>query len=396
MPWSLDAGLLLDSGLLFDSELAAEQPPAGTRAVTTRPVFRLLVLAGIGGAVIATFEGNDNVVRSGSVTADRTRMVRRRVLLSLVDDGSLTPLERGDLLYNGAIIRVERGIIADDLPEYLALGTFVVAQFTSDMTGLLELVGEDPLSLLAQPFGDPVVIAAGTPPEDALRTLWVSVLDPLGLGAEWSLDGGGRTMPLRVFLPDEDRLDAVIRYFDAAGLEVFADRLGHPLMRPVVDLAEAATVALVREFEPGDDAILQTLRRSSARRLYNRVVVESNSPTGPQVRAVATVDDPASPLHPDRIGLQTAPLHRTAQVKDQSAANALARSMLSEYAMTYHTVSGTCIPDLGLDAGDVVTITEPRSGTSGRYRLDTVVLPALLGSMSIAAGQVVPLLLTAV
>lgn len=396
MPHLLDTGLFLDSGLFLDAIPDSPDPPVvvGARAVTTRPVSRLLVLESIGGAVIATFEGDDSVMERGTVTADRTRMVRRRCDLTLMDDGTLTPLARGDLLYNGAIIRVERGIIVDDLPEYLALGTFVVAQFSASSDGHLTISGEDPLSLLAQPFGEPVVIAAGTRPEDALKTLWVSVLDPIGQGAEWSLDGGQRTMPLRAFLADEDRLDAVVRYFEAAGLEVYADRLGRPFMAPVVDLAEAATVDVVRTFEPGDEAIILSLRRGSSRRVYNRVIVESNAPAGPQLRVVLDVDDEASPLHRDRIGLLTAPVFRSAQIKDQSAANALARNLLSEYAVLADTLTMTAVPDITLDAGDVVSIEEPVSGTSGRYRLDTLSLPVTLGSMSLTAGAVVPLLLT--
>jgi hypothetical protein len=153
-------------------------------------------------------------------------------------------------------------------------------------------------------------------------------------------------------------------------------------------------VATVREFRPGIEAVVLSLSRTGARRAYNRVIVESVNPAGPDVRVALTVSDPASPLHPDRIGIRTAPIHRSAQVPDLGAAGTLARQLLNEYALATDTTSGSAIPDHALDAGDVVWIEEPVTGTDGRYRLNSITLPVLQGAMAITAGRVVPLLLT--
>jgi hypothetical protein len=397
VPLYLDTGLFLDSGLFLDWEDDEDETPVivASGAVTTRPVSRLLVLGSLGGSVIATYEGDGRIIRSGTVTADRARNVRRRGDLTLVNhDGTLTPSAIGDLFWPGAIIRVERGVYVGDEPDYLALGTFVVSRFTSDMDGNLHISGEDPLSLLAQPFGETVVIPAGTSPEDALRLLWVPALDPIGLGAEWTLDGGGRTMPLRAFLRDESRLNDVITYFARSGLEVFADRLGYPYMRPFVDLAEAETVALVREFVPGDDAILLSWSRTGGYRTFNRVRVTSNNPGGAAIDVTVEVTDPASPIHKSRIGIREAPQLVSAQVPDIAAATLVGQQALAEYGLSSDTTSGSAVPDITLDAGDIVNIEEPVSGTSGRYRLNSLTLPVVEGSMYLTAGKVVPMLLT--
>jgi hypothetical protein len=397
VPLYLDTGLFLDSGLFLDWEDDEDETPVivASGAVTTRPVSRLLVLGSLGGSVIATYEGDGRIIRSGTVTADRARNVRRRGDLTLVNaDGTLTPSAIGDLFWPGAIIRVERGVYVGDEPDYLALGTFVVSRFTSDMDGNLHISGEDPLSLLAQPFGETVVIPAGTSPEDALRLLWVPALDPIGLGAEWTLDGGGRTMPLRAFLRDESRLNDVITYFARSGLEVFADRLGYPYMRPFVDLAEAETVALVREFVPGDDAILLSWSRTGGYRTFNRVRVTSNNPGGTAIDVTVEVTDPASPIHKSRIGVREAPQLVSAQVPDIAAATLVGQQALAEYGLSSDTTSGSAVPDITLDAGDIVSIEEPVSGTSGRYRLNSLTLPVVEGSMYLTAGKVVPMLLT--
>jgi hypothetical protein len=365
--------------------------------IDIRPASRLLVLDRVGGEAIATYEDTDQRIVRGSVTFERKRTVRRRGSVTLSNVAAdLTPHVPGDLLYTGALVRLERGERGTDgTPAYEPLATLVVASFVAGMDGSLELSGEGVTSLLAQPFGDAVVITEGTSPEAALRELWAPVLDPTDDGAAWDLDGGGKRMPLRSFLPDEDRLDSVVRYFAASGLDVYEDRLGQPTMVPTVDLTAALSVAVVRDFEPGLESILLSLRRTGGRRAYNRVIVESNAPGGPALRVVLDVSDTSSPLHRSRIGLQTAPTFRSAQMPDLAAAGVIARRLLTEYAFGTDSVSGSAVPDISLDAGDVVTIEEPRSGTTGRYRLDSLTLPVVEGSMSLTAGRVVPLLVEA-
>lgn len=396
-----EAGTFFDDGGFFDELESTEPPPpvpetaVGTAVRTVvgflAPVVRFSVLAGPAGPVLATFEGDDQRIQSGTVTANRTQTARRSASLSLIDaDGTLTPTDPGDLLFTGAWFRIERGAVIDGHPEYLSLATLVVGGFACDMLGrVVSITGQDPLSLLAGPFGDAVPIPDRTPAEDALRILWEPIL---GNGDDWPLDGGGRLMPLRAFLPADDRLDAVVRYFAAAGLEVYADRLGRPLMRPTSDATTAPAVAAVKDFRPGADATLLRLSRRGNQRVFNQVTVVSNAPSGPDLRVVLTVDDPASPVHPDRIGLRPAPPFVSAQIPDQAAANAIARQRLASYAFATDTVDGEAVPDITLDAGDVVTIDEPLSGTSGRYRIDTITLPVTTGSMSLTAGRIVPLI----
>jgi hypothetical protein len=228
-----------------------------------------------------------------------------------------------------------------------------------------------------------------------LRALWSPVLDPSDGGAAWDLDGGGRRMPQRSFLPDEDRLDSVIRYFAASGLDVHEDRLGQPTMAPTLTLADAETATVVHNFTQGLESRILGLRRTIGRRAYNRVIVESNNPAGPSVRVVLEVDDPTSPMHKSRIGVQTAPVFRSAQVPDLGAATIVAKRLLAEYAYATDVVQGEAVEDVERDAGDIVTFDhEVRSGTIGRYRIDSVAHPVLQGRMSITAGRVIPLLLT--
>jgi hypothetical protein len=370
-----------------DLEGLASIVPTNARPVAAR----MTVYDRLDGAILASWGDRSSRLLSASTTYDLSRLVRRQTQVALQNaDGSLSPRAPGDLLHTGAVFALDRAVGRAD---FRRMGTFVVASFAAGMDGRLSLRGEDPLSLLVQPFGEPVVIAAGTSCEDALRALWAPVLDPSGDGEGWDLDSDGRTVPLRVFLPDEDRLSAVVTFLAAQGLDVYADRLGRPRMRPTVDPGEAA-VTVVRGFRPGDGGTLMDLERSGSRRAYNRVRVESSAPDRAVVGTTLDVTDTASPLHASRIGVQAAPIFRSAEILDQAAATSVARRLLREYAQALDTVSGEAVPDESLDEGDVVTFDEHVSGADDRYRLERVTHPVAGGdgrAMSLEASRVVSL-----
>jgi hypothetical protein len=139
------------------------------------------------------------------------------------------------------------------------------------------------------------------------------------------------------------------------------------------------------------DGTLLELTRSGDARPYNRVVVVVESPDGAAVvRTEVLITDPASPIHPDAIGIQTAPIARLT-AGGQAEANAYARSLLVQYSLLIgDTVSGTAIPDHAIEAGDVVTFDESVSGASDRYIVDQVQHPVTTGPMSITATRVLP------
>jgi hypothetical protein len=357
------------------------------------PVTRLSILASLGGSVVTTWGSDDAVLVSGSVDDDRARQVRRSCDMVIANaDGGLSPHEVGDPFHPGSFLRVETGFRIAGNDVLLPLFTGTVASYTTSMAGRLGVHCEDPLGLLRQPFGEIVAIGAGTPAAKAVRILCAPVLDPAGGGASWPLDDDGRSTPLRVFLEDEERLDGVAQLVGALGLELFADRLGRPTLRPAPD-PTTSDVTVVRGFTPAtDDATLLDLERRGDRLPYNRVIVESLPADGSAVvRAVVEVTDPASPVHASRIGVQTAPILRSAAIPDQAAANAVALALLVEHSLSSDAVSGRAIPDPRLDAGDVVRFDEPVSGTADRYRSERITHPVLAGEMSIEATKVLPL-----
>lgn len=355
-----------------------------------QPCSRIAVLSSLTGAETEAWEGAAGILEAASVSCDRSRHIRRTAEVTLVNrDGALSPQRPGDLFHPGSYVRLERGAIISGHRSYLPMMTGVVAAFRAGMDGRLSLHIEDPFYLLAQPFGEVVVIAAGTGAADALRTVWEPVL---GDGSGWSLDADGRTVATRVFLEDEDRLSAVVAWMADLGLEVYADRLGLPTLQPIPDPSTAAAVTVVKDFRA--DPTILSLERSGDRLAYNRTIVETSPTDGSEpVRAIAEVTDPTSPIHEDRIGLRTAPVYRSAQVTDQAAANAVAKALLVEYSLVGDSIGGTAIPDPTLDEGDVVTVGETVSGADDRYRIERITHPVTTGALSFEATKVLPLFL---
>jgi hypothetical protein len=261
------------------------------------------------------------------------------------------------------------------------------------MSGTINLSAEDPLSALEQPFGDPVTLPDGMAAAEALRTLWEPVL---GEDAFGDMDDGGRVTVLRVFAEEEDRLDSGLSLMSDLGLEVGVSRTGLVELQERPDPTNTDAVTVVREFlpDPGVAASLD-LARSGSDKPYNRVVVLLERPDLATLRAEASITDPASDIHEDRIGRRVAPYYRTSQVGDQAALNALAQQLLIEYVLNVDTVRHSAIPDHRLDAGDVIYTREPRTRTDDRFRINRVSHPVTTGAMSLDTSRVLPLFLLA-
>lgn len=362
-----------------------DAPLAAALAGAHRPCSRIAFLDS-SGAVAATYEAERSVLSGGSVQFDRARVGRRSATVELANpDGALSPQDVDDLAFPGARMRLERGAVIEDGRAYGLLATVRIATFTAGMDGRLALICQDVLEVLAQPFGEVVTITADTPAAEVVRTAWEPVL---GDSSAWALDDAGRTVAARSFLEDEDRLAAVAQLMADLGLEVYSDRTGNVVLRPVPDPTTATTVR--RFVRAAGRAEMLDLTRSGSRQPYNRVVVIAESPDRPTLRAIAEVTDPASPIHRDRIGLRTAPIHRSAQIPDQAAANAVAAALLLEYSLFQDAVGGTSFPALELDEGDVVEYVEPISGANDRYLLDRVTHPLVTGGTLQAATKVLP------
>jgi len=355
---------------------------AGARltSLTAAGVSRRVWQGGV--AVVGT-----QIMTDCSVSYDLSRDVRNSVRLVLTDDADeLAPHEPGDLFFTGERFRVEAAVNG----AYVQMFEGVVSDFSDAMAGTLAISGEDPLWLCDQAFGERLTLPDDTPAEDAVRLVCEPVL---GDSSGWSLDGAGRKVTLRTWAEDDRRLGSITSLMRDLGLELFADRFGQLVLQERPDPTQQDAVVTVREFL-SDRASWADLTRSGADLPHNRFVVISDRPDQDSLRATWQVDDPASPLHPDRIGLRTADIYRPdTGAADQNALNAVARQLGIEDSLNLDRISGTAVPDWRLDAGDVVLVRESGSGTDDRYRISALAHPVVGDWMTLQAARLLPLTL---
>lgn len=356
-------------------------PLAAVLASTTYQAVARLVSRWPDGSLRRAWELGDQLVATGTVTADLARDARRSAQLELANaSGALSPAALGDPFAEGSWLAVERGGLVEGTPVYVPLINGFVTACRPTMRGSLSVSVESFLSACAQPAGTALVLRAGTYVGDALQTLWSPVLPFVS----WSIDDGGRALGSDIpVLPGDDRLAVGLTLARDSGLEAFDDRLGRVVIRPRQD---ASALPTARTFTTPID-----LAREVSRRPYNAQPLEASPGTGEPFFVVATVDDPASPIHPDRIGLRMAPVIRSDTTADPDTAMAAARAALERLALSQDGVSSTEVPVLDIDEGDVCAWAERITGAVGRYRVSSITVPVTTGAASITATRVVPL-----
>jgi hypothetical protein len=341
-------------------------------------------------------EGTSSVLIEGSVSIDRTRQQRRTMTLTIANAGGVwTPTGPASPFYPGRMVRIDRGISVAGAIEWVPLGVFGLddpEMAVAPGGSTIRLAGTDRTRLAATSgFGVPTTLPRGTRIRDAVRTL----AEAAGMGTDDALydleDASAALGADATWEADDGRLDAMMRLAADNALELYPSALGVLTLRPVVAVEDLAPVWT---FARGADAImLGVTRRLSDAGAYNHTIaVGEGADIGP-FRGEARDTNPASPLYnpPDGSGPagdRLAPIHRSALITSAGQAQAVAEAMLREVALIEEQLSIPATAHPALEAGDVVTVTEPVSGASDRYRLDSVTQPVGAGAMQLTAMRV--------
>lgn len=362
------------------------------------PVARLLFLEADLDTIIheidAERDGVNRWLLSGNVTEDRTRNIMRSASAAIVNTlGLYTPVDSGSLVWPNRIVRLERGAMVGDTPQYKPLITGLLDTWKIDASsGVVSFNVWSRMHLADQKFSGPVSFAAGTPVETVIR----SIAELAGMGTSddfYALDSGGLSLPdVRTYDTKDTMLDAMVKLAFDNGLDLFDDGAGVLTMAPFVD-PTAADVAW--DFAPGSGSTLLDMNRSGqATSVYNRAIALGIGTDGYPIRAEARVTNPDDPLYNPVDG--TGPLgdrprtYTTYDVTGQQALNDLAYRLLVEGALYQEAVGASSIPIPLVEARDVVRFTG--AGVDDTYLLDQVSIPIGPGNMSLSARKVRSLL----
>lgn len=337
--------------------------------------------------------GDGGVVESGGVTADADR--RRRCQFTLANPGGAwTPATFADALFPNRLVRLDRGVMVGNEPEYVSLGVFVIDTPRIVVTkegSTIRVSGQDRVKLaLKSKWAKPQRVLAGTP----LATVVQGALQDAGMGVTlYRLNDGGKALAAdRVFDTGLERwptLQSLVRDY---ALLLYVDADGYATLEPA--MTPDTVPDPVWTFERGAEAIMLGLEKElSDERWYNHTLAGGEGSDFAPVAAEARDLNPDSPgYNPldgtgpigDRLYTYTSPLIRSVE-----QAQAVADVLLLEHGLVEESIDLPSVVHPALEVGDVVEIVETLSRTSDWYILDSVAIPLGVGeSMTLTSRKV--------
>lgn len=304
--------------------------------------------------------------------------VRRECHFTVVDaDGILTPKDPTDLLTpKGTEMRISRGLWVTDANgvsgyEYVPMGVFGVVepQVRSHSDGVvLEIKGFDRVDKLrALHFEDPWVVADGTPVHTAIAAIIADRMPDISI----------RVTPSAWIVPEVtfDRLsspwDAIKTLSESAAYVAYFDQLGQAVVEPITEIETGVVYTI------GPSSVLMNVSRTfqPSEKVYSGVITRGQHPDYTPIRAELWDTDPASPTYAD------GPFGRrpygvwSDTIVNESQALAVCTDTLPRVSRMKQEVEITTRGHPGHEIYDVITVTDPRSSTDGRYALISGTIP---------------------
>lgn len=321
-----------------------------------------------GGSIV---ESLDTMV-SGYIGIDDVA-VRREAHFTIVDaDGNLTPAKATDLLTpKGTEIRIYRGLALDS-GEYedVPLGLFGIV--TPEVRGhsdgtVIEVKGFDRVDTIRQrQFIDPWVIANNTPIHTAIANLITSRLP----GVTTRITASPYVVPEMSYDRLTDPWEAVKDLVEAGAMAAYFDQNGSFVVEPAQEFETGFT------YEVGADSMLMTSARSfDASKTYSGVIVRGEHPDFAPVRYDLWDTDTASPTYAfGPFGQRPYGVY-SKLITTAGQAQAVAEALLPKVSRIRQECTITVAGHPGHDVGDVLTIVDPRSKTSGRWTVVSGTIP---------------------
>jgi hypothetical protein len=228
---------------------------------------------------------------------------------------------------------------------------------TSRYSGSLE--GMDITWILDNDEIGDLVIPAGTDTGAAAREVALAAMDAAQLQLP---DTGVPLLEDWQVSPGESRFQVIADLYNAANWYVpTMDGDGILVTSPWQDLSSAPAVRKYGTSEGSATIIPPAESTPDWGRLKNRIIVRNLRPNEEPIYGRAYVDDPTSPLHPDRLGGGGRPLWLSQTIDDNQVATkeeaeAKARLLLANAASWYRRLAITTLIDLKAGAHEILEL----------------------------------------
>jgi hypothetical protein len=308
---------------------------------------------------------------SGYVGMDSVS-VRRECKFTIVDaDGVFTPASAHDLLSpKGTEVRLYRGLLVNHQYEYVPLGVFGIdkpeVRSHSDGT-VIEIRGYDRVDALRyRTFEDPWVVAAGTLAHVAISAIFTNRMPTVPM----RITPTAYTVPEVVFDRLSDPWDAIRKLAEASGLNCYFDQLGSFVIEPLQDFVTGWT------YQPGPKSMLMTSSRTfSARGSYSGVIARAEHPDAAPLRYEIWDTDPTSPTYSNGPFGKRPYGYHTEGIISLPQLQAVAQIIYDREVHIHQECEVTVTGHPGHDIGDIIEIVDPRSRTTGVWRVISATIP---------------------
>lgn len=320
---------------------------------------------------------------SNGVTVDVTAGNRRSCALTIIDDGSLLPLDAGSPLAPVNEIRLRRGIQFDDgTSEFVPLGVFGI-QSASETAGTagpaVAVAGIDRSKRLDVNLLHGLSYPAGT----GFDVMFSGLADASGVTYEklYDDDVTMTSTPALVFNAGDNIWQQIQTAASSLGCWAYFDVDGVMNVIPVPGIDEQNSPTWT--YERGARAMFDQTERQLAledgsQRAYSHAVIESQvHGTGAPLRSDAYDDDPTSPTYylgpfGDRPVFDT---NVSSFITTQAQADRAARALLRRNYGFLERVTMQVAPNPALEGGDVVSITDSLTHTDAAYISESFPVP---------------------
>lgn len=318
----------------------------------------------------------DLTISDGSVTDDATAGVRRRLDVTVVDDGGILPLGLGSPLFPGALLRPWRGLrYPDGTSERIPLGVLISGRPDADLTSRTVSLQADDRSgpIAAAQLLDPWPVDAGSSLAEVVTALLADRLPGCPAVALATTDV---TIPADTFLEGDPWAALTSTSTDTPGLvhacgrRLWFDADGVPTLYPLTALDPVLTV---------DSSRLHFGQRTaiSADDTYGGVCVRSDIfGDGDPLQSVLYDPSPLSPVWSRKVFIA-----QMDALDNQDDIDAAAGALLAQKTGVLGLASWDMPPDATIQAGDVLDLTG--GDLAGRFELANVVTPLVTGAASV-------------
>lgn len=326
-----------------------------------------------------------DLVVDGKVSIDDVA-VRRMLDITVIDpDGALTPVTARDLLApKGTEIRVWRGLWVDGDYEWVPLGVFRVInpRVTAHEGGTqLHIRGYDRTDAVkGRRFADPWRIAGGTPTHEAIAQIVASRMPTVPM----RITSTGHTTPELLLDRLSDPWEAVRDLAQADGLTAYFDPLGTLIVTP--ELEQVTDVV----YTPGPSSLLvHSEREIDAETTYSGVIVVGEHPDQDPIRSELWDLDPTSPTYADGEFGRRPYGFKSPIITTQAQADLAAATILPRVTKMRQEARLSTVGFVGHEIGDVVTITDPETATSGLWAVRGATVPTRAGRITLKLEEAI-------